>query len=342
MKYAAILAALAGLVKGHGAVTDYVIDGVLWPGYEGFAPAYGPVTMEFQWPDYNPILDCSLSTIRCNAGTSAGDHAVIAAGDKITAQWAQWTHIPGTVTVYLYNCGSEGFGSCDGSGANWFKIDAVGLTSGTVADGMWGPGLVMDTLSWTTTIPASLKAGNYLIRHELMAVHQANTPQFYPECGQLQVTGSGTSVPSGDFLVSIPSKDFCDMTSPSIDIDIYDASVGAATTYSIYGPSIWPAGATGNNNKPSVTATHTFTSGAGGATSAPVTQPATTPVTTPATTPTTVASKTTSAAATSSAGSGACAAVKYSQCGGIGFSGCTSCASGSTCSVTNDYYSQCL
>ena len=44
----------------------------------------------------------------------------------------------------------------------------------------------------------------YHFRHELLALHQANTPQFYPECAQLIVTGSGTSSPSSDYLVSIP------------------------------------------------------------------------------------------------------------------------------------------
>ncbi|KDQ16044.1 carbohydrate-binding module family 1 protein [Botryobasidium botryosum FD-172 SS1] len=33
---------------------------------------------------------------------------------------------------------------------------------------------------------------------------------------------------------------------------------------------------------------------------------------------------------------------KYGQCGGIGWTGPTACASGSTCKVSNEYYSQCL
>lgn len=37
-----------------------------------------------------------------------------------------------------------------------------------------------------------------------------------------------------------------------------------------------------------------------------------------------------------------CTATKYAQCGGSGFTGCTVCASGSTCQVQNAYYSQCL
>jgi xyloglucan-specific exo-beta-1,4-glucanase len=33
---------------------------------------------------------------------------------------------------------------------------------------------------------------------------------------------------------------------------------------------------------------------------------------------------------------------EYGQCGGVGFTGCTTCASGSTCTYSNAYYSQCL
>ena len=32
----------------------------------------------------------------------------------------------------------------------------------------------------------------------------------------------------------------------------------------------------------------------------------------------------------------------YAQCGGIGYTGATTCASGSTCTIVNPYYSQCL
>ncbi|KAI0348812.1 hypothetical protein OH77DRAFT_1594571 [Trametes cingulata] len=32
----------------------------------------------------------------------------------------------------------------------------------------------------------------------------------------------------------------------------------------------------------------------------------------------------------------------WAQCGGIGWTGLTTCASGSTCTVLNDWYSQCI
>jgi len=41
-------------------------------------------------------------------------------------------------------------------------------------------------------------------------------------------------------------------------------------------------------------------------------------------------------------GTGTGTAALYSQCGGIGWTGATTCVAGSTCTVSNSYYSQCL
>ncbi|KAI1872161.1 uncharacterized protein JN550_003880 [Neoarthrinium moseri] len=64
-----------------------------------------------------------------------------------------------------------------------------------------------------------------------------------------------------------------------------------------------------------------------------------TPTTTTLATTTTKAPSTTT---TAGGGSGGCTVARYGQCGGSGYSGCTTCASGSSCSYSNDYYSQCL
>jgi cellulase len=47
--------------------------------------------------------------------------------------------------------------------------------------------------------------------------------------------------------------------------------------------------------------------------------------------------------ATSSAGGGSASAVpEYGQCGGEGYTGSTVCVAGTTCTVSSEYYSQCL
>lgn len=61
------------------------------------------------------------------------------------------------------------------------------------------------TLSWKSTIPANLKPGKYLIRHEAIALHGSASEggaQFYPNCMQLLVSGDGTELP--DATVNFP------------------------------------------------------------------------------------------------------------------------------------------
>lgn len=50
----------------------------------------------------------------------------------------------------------------------------------------------------------------------------------------------------------------------------------------------------------------------------------------------------TSAAPTSAPTGGSGVAPKYGQCGGQGWTGPTTCAAGSTCKASNQWYSQCL
>jgi len=175
-------------------------------------------------------------------------------------------------------------------------------------------------------IPAGLAPGDYLLRAEAIALHSAaglNGAQFYVTCFQLTVAGSGSVTPSG---VSLPGA--YKATDPGIQINIY----APLSTYIAPGPAIIAGGVIATAGK--VGSIATVTGGAPASTPAPVT-------TTSAKVSSTLQ---TSVKPTSTNGAGACAtpAAKYAQCGGTGFTGCTTCVSGSTCQKTNDFYSQCL
>ncbi|KAJ6262566.1 hypothetical protein Dda_3377 [Drechslerella dactyloides] len=199
MKYLAAAALLASTVSAHGGVTSYSSGSTTWPGWQPYNSPSGQKSIERQYSSFDPLMipDLARINILCNnAGVfGTGLTATIAAGSQITAYWPQWTHAEGCVMVYMAKCPSGGCNGWTGTGTVWFKIDQVGLISGTMGSGQWGAGLVLNTLKWTATIPASLPAGEYLIRHELLALHQANNPQFYPECAQLTVTGGGNGSP---------------------------------------------------------------------------------------------------------------------------------------------------
>ncbi|KAI1850992.1 hypothetical protein JX265_007317 [Neoarthrinium moseri] len=233
MLFALPLLLAAPLVAAHGAVTSYIIGGKEYPGYQGFSPVAGAQIIQRQWPDYNPIMTVTDGKMLCNGGTSAPISAQIAAGENITAVWKQWTHQQGPVMVWMYACSGD-FGACDGRGKGWFKIDEMGAWGGVLNSNNWGTAIVYKNLKWSSKIPTSLKPGKYLIRHELLALHQANTPQFYPECAQIEVTGSGSAVPGGEFLTKIPG--YASQSDPGVTVDIYQ---GKATTYTCPGPKVW-------------------------------------------------------------------------------------------------------
>jgi hypothetical protein len=155
--------------------------------------------------------------VRCNGGTSASLNATVKAGDSIVAKWTQWTHEQGPVMVWLYKCAGD-FKSCDGSQKAWFKIDQMGMTAPPLSGKAWGAGIVYSKKQWESKIPASLASGNYLIRHEIIALHQANTPQFYAECAQITVTGSGTASPAASYLASIPG--YAPQSDPGITVSL--------------------------------------------------------------------------------------------------------------------------
>ena len=100
------------------------------------------------------------------------------------------------MVVWMANCGGP-CSSFSGAGNVWFKIEQAGLISGTLSKGLWvceagqnlHPGLltlkqgsgemINNSSSWAVTIPKTLKPGNYLIRHETIALHTSNAPQWY-------------------------------------------------------------------------------------------------------------------------------------------------------------------
>jgi hypothetical protein len=134
-------------------------------------------------------------------------------------------------------------------------------------------------------------------------------------------TNSGTSAQAG-------TLSFSGFTPSSASGYLTDNSHQFATT------SVTVSGGQVTVNLPAHSVVTVKMSGSGGG---GVTTPVTTPATTPVTTPVTSIKTTTSQGSTPT---GSCSSL-YGQCGGIGWTGATCCASG-TCTYSNAYYSQCL
>lgn len=87
--------------------------------------------------------------------------------------------------------------------------------------------------SYEYTIPSCIAAGDYIVRHEIIALHSAYSypgAQFYPSCHQIRVTGGGSS--DGGSKVAIPGV--YKSTDPGVTYDMYQAQ-----TYTIPGPAVF-------------------------------------------------------------------------------------------------------
>jgi cellulase len=150
----------------------------------------------------------------------------------------------GPVIDYLANC----HGPCetvDKTTLEFFKIDQLGLLNPSVTDGYWATDvLIANNNSWTVEIPPSIATGNYVLRHEIIALHAANSlggAQNYPQCVSLAITSSGTTNPSGELATSFYSE-----TDPGIYIDIY----ATLTNYTIPGPPLYTGAVTVSQTLP--------------------------------------------------------------------------------------------
>lgn len=165
-----------------------------------------------QWDTIDPVFSVDDKHLACNIpATPPPSHIPIAAGDEITAVYWFWLHPVGPMTVWLARCGDtvDACQDVDVNQIGWFKIWEAGLLEGpNLAEGVWyqkkfqkwdgSPAL------WPVAIPSNIKAGGYIIRHEILSIHIENKPQFYPQCAHLSVNGTGTAQPPEEFLYKFP------------------------------------------------------------------------------------------------------------------------------------------
>ncbi|EJF65162.1 glycoside hydrolase family 61 protein [Dichomitus squalens LYAD-421 SS1] len=245
-----VLAALAATsVEAHGYVQDVVIGSTHYTGYLPFSdPYYNPPPERIirAIPGNGPVTDLSLIDVQCNGYSDGGVvgtqpapiYATVAAGSQVALNWTTWpaSHV-GPMITYLAEAPSDITKWLPGTDAVWFKIAEAGKTS----DGKWAATdlLTASDSIYTFTIPSKLKAGQYIVRHEIIALHAASVypgAQVYPSCIQIEVTGSGAAFPTSG-LVSFPGAYTAD--TPGIVFDVYN---NASAPYPIPGPAVWTGG----------------------------------------------------------------------------------------------------
>jgi cellulase len=325
----------AATVAAHGHVANIVVNGVYYEGYgaDSFPYMSNPPTV-LGWtanqPDNGFVSPDAFGgpDIICHkSGTPGGGHVSVKAGDSISLQWNTWPDSHhGPVLDYLANCN----GPCetvDKTTLKFFKIDGPAYISGA-NPGFWATDvLIQNNFTWLVQIPANIAPGNYVLRHEIIALHaagSANGAQAYPQCLNLQITGSGTYAPAG-----VAGTALYKATDPGILYNLYTD----VESYTVPGPAIIsgvPVSVAQVSSKATATATATPASGGGGSGSGPS-----------STTKATATATLTTVTTTTSPPSGGAGQTLWGQCGGSGWTGPTSCAQGH-CTTLNPYYNQCV
>ncbi|RSL71241.1 Endoglucanase-4 [Fusarium sp. AF-6] len=240
-------------VSAHGHVTQVIINGVAYGGYLSTSfplqrkpPVVLGWTIEqrdngFVSPDKygHPDIICHRDA------TPAQGHVQVAAGDTITIKWSSWPeNHRGPVLDYLANCN----GPCetvDKTKLEFFKIDGMGLIS-QGRPGKYADGALRDNgYTWSVRIPSNIAPGNYVLRHEIIALHsglERNGAQNYPQCFNLKITGSGSDKPAGYLGTELYKAN-----DPGILVNVYASPLN----YQVPGPTIVRGGVTSIRQSPS-------------------------------------------------------------------------------------------
>ncbi|OJJ02355.1 hypothetical protein ASPVEDRAFT_28952 [Aspergillus versicolor CBS 583.65] len=238
------LLASASLVAGHGYVTGMTIDGEKYGGWLADSYAYEDSPPDnYGWSttvtDNGFVEPNSFGTddIICHKGAEPGAlSAPVTAGGTIDVTWNTWPEShKGPIINYLAKCGGD-CSAADKTSLEWVKIQADAIVDAST--NTWTTDdLIENDFTATVTIPASIAPGNYVLRHEIIALHSAaqeNGAQSYPQCLNLVVSGDGSDSPAGTVGTSLYKAN-----DEGIVFDIYSG----ATEYPMPGPELYSGSA---------------------------------------------------------------------------------------------------
>ncbi|KAF1921535.1 glycoside hydrolase [Ampelomyces quisqualis] len=235
-------AALLDIASAHGFVTGVKVNGAWTAGSDPvwyyYAANNRPQTAG--WDSLNQDLgfvepaSVGSADINCHKSATPGRlYANVNAGDTIQFAWSTWpdSH-KGPIINYIAPCNGD-CTTLPSSSLRWSKFSQ----SAIVSPGTWVTDvLIKSNFTSSTVLPAKLAAGNYVIRHEIIALHGGqndNGAQLYMQCLNLKVGGSGSVKPTAGVAgTSLYKRD-----EAGIKFNIYTNP----TTYTFPGPALWTA-----------------------------------------------------------------------------------------------------
>ncbi|KAF2745575.1 lytic polysaccharide monooxygenase [Sporormia fimetaria CBS 119925] len=254
-----LLGLLPASVCAHSFIWSVYVNGEDQGSFKGIrVPAYNG---GFGKGGYNnsPVKNLTHIDMRCNVmgDIPAPDTIKVSPGDNLTFEWHHNKRNNSDDVIDKSHRGpSLVYISPDPPTDDSFvKLWHEGLyeTSEFPLPGKWSTtdNIAKNTGNMNVRIPAGLKAGYYLIRAEMIALHEGEVSlldnpirgaQFYPNCVQIEVVGDGdVELPKG---VGFPGA--YQFGEPGIVHNVYCSTQSWASTatecprtYPIPGPTVW-------------------------------------------------------------------------------------------------------
>lgn len=174
------------------------------------APAHPGSVVSFDWHSGENTIVCSSFFYH----VCAKAHADF---------FHQWPHNIGPMMTYMAVCGNTTCDQFDAINAQWFKIDQAGQLPNNLSvwqqqalcESAWLDLIRMSLTCYISvegqsvnvTLPQNIAPGDYLLRHEIVALHLGNEPggaEFYPSCSQIRISSNNGTVVEPNATVSLP------------------------------------------------------------------------------------------------------------------------------------------
>ena len=238
-----LAAGTAQQVRTHTAFTNFFVDGVDQGDGTAVRMSNNNAQATFPLPSVtSPDMACGV-----NGENGVSRVAAANAGSTLVFEWRDWPDgsQPGSIdishkgpcAVYMKKVDNSA-ASNNAAGNGWFKIMDDGYDSNA---GKWcTEKLIPNNGHLSATVPKDLAAGYYLVRPELLALHQADKtppdPQFYVGCAQIFLSSTGSAVPSN--TVSIPG--YVNLSTPAMTFNIWQ--VPMKLPFPDFGPPVYAGG----------------------------------------------------------------------------------------------------
>jgi hypothetical protein len=141
-----------------------------YPGWDIFIdPTLDPVPNRIAYGGgtTGPVTNANSSDIACNVvhNPAPGAIAEVRAGSNVTFHWSRWLYShKGPITAWMAPYEGD-IADVDVNDIEFVKFGEDAIDE----NGVWGTVRMMDDTNgtWTATIPADIKPGNYVIRQEV-------------------------------------------------------------------------------------------------------------------------------------------------------------------------------